>query len=520
MKGHILDFSVQTNSGIVSGGDGLRYAFQGPDWMESEPPRRGMPVDFTAVGGRAASIYAAAPVDSASGIVATLAAGQDQFTVRNTVLADVRVRFELGETRFDLPCTVVEKLAPKPALSIEYNSQDERHIDEEKMHKLWQAMMDSAKIPATITDSVTFVKAELFGGSFPQLWFSFSGQPFKAIFYISSMIDQVAVVNNITEVNFNIINMTTLNVCGHTIIFDGGWQMIGSAVLQNDEWTFCIRQHPRHSDAQNYLRTIGGFQITHIGSLYKTDGSEFTQDEAVSQLSAIRTFLSFANGARVGITRASGVNRDWKTIWDCWKISIADWSDGFRPLSWFNSQDGANPDEPMVLSELFPEFCRLVQFDANITRAIEWYLTANAWGPFINLDSSRAVAGIAAITLAQAANGGWRNLDQDLKMAGLSTDIPSVYSDLKQLYDQNKNWHNQSVGTGVVALQRLRNYVEHPTSNIKGVQESWTSNAFYEALQLGQWYLESLILHKCGYTGPRANRVQGGKWETLGQAAI
>ena len=31
MKGHTLDFSVQTNSGIISGDDNQRYTFHGAD---------------------------------------------------------------------------------------------------------------------------------------------------------------------------------------------------------------------------------------------------------------------------------------------------------------------------------------------------------------------------------------------------------------------------------------------------------------------------------------------------------
>ena len=59
MQGRILDFSVQTNSGIISGDDNRRYTFRGADWMEQDPPRRGMAVDFVAVADQATQIYAA-----------------------------------------------------------------------------------------------------------------------------------------------------------------------------------------------------------------------------------------------------------------------------------------------------------------------------------------------------------------------------------------------------------------------------------------------------------------------------
>ena len=59
MKGQILNYSVQTNSGIISGDDNQRYSFNGADWMESDPPRRGMQVDFAIIGTSATEIYAA-----------------------------------------------------------------------------------------------------------------------------------------------------------------------------------------------------------------------------------------------------------------------------------------------------------------------------------------------------------------------------------------------------------------------------------------------------------------------------
>ena len=59
MEGKILDFSIQTNQGIISAGDGQRYAFDGKSWKDSSPPSRGMRVDFQAQDGQAIDIYKA-----------------------------------------------------------------------------------------------------------------------------------------------------------------------------------------------------------------------------------------------------------------------------------------------------------------------------------------------------------------------------------------------------------------------------------------------------------------------------
>lgn len=46
MNGKILDFSIQTSTGIISGNDNKRYSFNGSEWKEQALPIRGMEVDF------------------------------------------------------------------------------------------------------------------------------------------------------------------------------------------------------------------------------------------------------------------------------------------------------------------------------------------------------------------------------------------------------------------------------------------------------------------------------------------
>jgi len=58
MKGQILDFSIQSNTGVISGDDQNRYQFSGSDWKGQSHPARGQFVDFEIRGlGQAANIY-------------------------------------------------------------------------------------------------------------------------------------------------------------------------------------------------------------------------------------------------------------------------------------------------------------------------------------------------------------------------------------------------------------------------------------------------------------------------------
>ena len=58
MTGQVLDYSIQTNEGFISGDDSQRYRFAGSDWPGASAPVRGTRVDFDIQdGNRAVSSY-------------------------------------------------------------------------------------------------------------------------------------------------------------------------------------------------------------------------------------------------------------------------------------------------------------------------------------------------------------------------------------------------------------------------------------------------------------------------------
>ncbi|MEB6678682.1 DUF805 domain-containing protein [Acinetobacter lwoffii] len=58
MKGSILDFSIQHNTGFISGDDNQRYSFNGADWRSERPPSRSDRVDFIVnTAGEACEVY-------------------------------------------------------------------------------------------------------------------------------------------------------------------------------------------------------------------------------------------------------------------------------------------------------------------------------------------------------------------------------------------------------------------------------------------------------------------------------
>lgn len=58
MRGYVLKFFIQTNTGYISGDDGHRYEFKGEDWQENSPPQKGACVDFQiGSSGRAVAVF-------------------------------------------------------------------------------------------------------------------------------------------------------------------------------------------------------------------------------------------------------------------------------------------------------------------------------------------------------------------------------------------------------------------------------------------------------------------------------
>ena len=58
--GQILDYSIQTNSGIITADDQNRYEFTGAEWRGQKPPARGDKVDFSInEDGQATEVYVA-----------------------------------------------------------------------------------------------------------------------------------------------------------------------------------------------------------------------------------------------------------------------------------------------------------------------------------------------------------------------------------------------------------------------------------------------------------------------------
>ena len=441
----------------------------------------------------------------------SVATGGLRFLLEPTILAEPEVRFKLEEHSFRLPCQVMHRLAPTPQTTLEYKEDPAARLGAGARRALSAA--DGSEIPAFIVSDLATIEVDVHVTVDP--FFGIVPGDGSAHFMVTRDRTPAANVPVMHETTFSIINMHVLTNNRHTVTGSKSPQRIGGAILADDEWTVSIRQSLDAEEALQYLKSIGGFRITHIASMHKTDGSTFLPEEARAKIASIRTFLSFANGAPIGTCRISGTNVQWQTVWEDWHGYPASWSTGHRSESWLQSNKPVNPAETGAITSLFPALMKEIESGDYTGLTIERYLAANTMRPFIDLTSNRAMGEMAAAVLSPASTNPWLKLSADLKITGISLNIPAECPNLQRLSNSNPAWAKQKLEPGPGALRELRNHFVHPAKPINGLKDSYAGQALYEAWQLGQWYLETIVLARCGYTGDRANRIKGGEWGPL-----
>ena len=98
MKGQILDFSFQTNSGVIVGDDGNRYSFTGASWQVADVPQQGMRVDFDTDGSAATGIYVETAAANAGPGPYTAAPSEPAGAKINAAASSARQWFAIGKT--------------------------------------------------------------------------------------------------------------------------------------------------------------------------------------------------------------------------------------------------------------------------------------------------------------------------------------------------------------------------------------------------------------------------------------
>ena len=267
---------------------------------------------------------------------------------------------------------------------------------------------------------------------------------------------------------------------------------LGVTELDFGDWRVSITQDPGFSENHKLLAETGGYAVTHTGLIERSGGQTFAVNEAESVLRVLRAFLSFARGSGCGLTLVEATDEvGGKTIMEWGTQHVEAWKNSED--TWFPVSDGRD-----ILSQLFPGFWKLCgdpEWKDTLFTAIDWYLNGNE-GPFhagIILVQAALESLCYRIAGPKREGGTGKYLSESIRQFGLCARIPSSCTHL----------HNAFGGLdGPAAIAEIRNDLVHgKKTHGKGAAVQM------DALRLGQWYIEMILLKKLNYRGRYVNRL-------------
>ena len=315
---------------------------------------------------------------------------------------------------------------------------------------------------------------------------------------------------NLASLTFNIPNFPWFNI-SNTLTWDWddnekrleGWLQglfDGQFVFQTNDWRIVLATIPDHYDFWDLLRAKGGYGLTHVCKLERTDRSSFSIEEAREQLEAFSYYLSFARGIWLAPILLSGYDFEGIQVFEEWSDCRADsWQNTYM---WFQSDCCDVPETYSgFIDKWQDEFWRDL-----IKNSIRWYIESNKEAGGIEgaiILQQTALERLSWVMLVEYKGvldaEGWNRLSAAnrirllLSQLDICLEIPDRMTDLKQM-SKEFNWKD-----GVGAVTAIRNALVHPNPKNYWKIDSSKEAARHQAWYLGLQYLEQVLLKLFNY---------------------
>lgn len=349
----------------------------------------------------------------------------------------------------------------------------------------------------TLDDSGTVVKVRTSGSGFQATEGEFSS---TLRGFVSN---DAAGPDNLEHVVFHLPNFPAFH--GLWVAYpDVGQNKAARVELEAVGWCLAIDADSDLEETLKALRAEGGNAITHVGRLWRKDGTTFTAGEAIELLADLTWYISFALGrwcAPILVTGFRGNKEVWRSL------ELSRFSDWRTVNSWWDSDNMG----PFV--DMFPEFQETLHdatWKPGLVGAVHWYVEANST-TFVENAIVLAQVGLELLSwVLLVGEGRMTKSDFDklnaakrfraiLQLAGVPEAIPSALAELAA------EANAQGWADGPQALTWFRNSIAHATRLDKVLKAP--KRARYEVKQLGLWYMEMLVLWRLGYKGPYRSRL-------------
>ena len=278
---------------------------------------------------------------------------------------------------------------------------------------------------------------------------------------------------------------------------EGTSRAIPHTKIEASDWRVEITGVMNISTVVETIKRERGYGITYNGVIIRLGEADFTVEEVERLLMALRTFLSFARGTSCSLALVEGKDHIGQRSWVRWGAHHVAPGNSRKLLFW--RADG----EDDIHSQLFPRFWCLFdsrdEWKKTILRTIDWYLQSNEVSPYVGLIlTSAALERLSFQVLGRGTNGARTGefIENALEKLDIESQLPNSCKSLKEV----KNWKN-----GPHALTAVRNDLVHPNEKLG----SLSHYVCHEAWNLGQWYIEMMLLRMLGYQGYYVNRLAG-----------
>jgi hypothetical protein len=319
--------------------------------------------------------------------------------------------------------------------------------------------------------------------------------------------------NNSTQISllvFHLFNFDNLFGTRRSVQQNGSVEYsIEHVDLVCDDWNVDLKSLPSTKEAFKKLKEDGGYHLTHIGTIKKSDGSLFSGKDAQTCLNSLRYFLSFARGGWCEPICAVGFDELSNRVWELWSSPREPWH---VSLSWFDAHNASQ------LATLYPLFMKKWKDDDwrdALEEVIYWYLNANFSPRGMDAGIILTQAAIERLAYEYAVKekqllsvNGFKDLRASDKFRLLFSslriplEVPQETPKIAKL-SKDFNWVDAPH-----ALTEIRNSLVHPEHK----KRSQLASAYHEAWDLGLWYLAMGLLAVCEYTGTYGNRLQKPRW--------
>lgn len=314
--------------------------------------------------------------------------------------------------------------------------------------------------------------------------------------------------SDIAEVRFLVANLP--DFLGEPLTEDhpsgrGFWA--GRLSLAHRKWLITLDERRDYRDVYARLKAEGGFDITHTGSLRRTDGQAFGDTDASETLNALAGFLGLACGAWAPPVAAIGLDGAGEVVWREWNSRwTSPWISRLSAFDRHKSDlSGAfagyvarwlDPvwNEPLrVATQMYVEANGPITTDTTLVLG-QALLELIAWVRFVEELQTRTASDFKGVMASE-------RLRELLAWIGIDPAIPASLAALTQEASRRQpEWAD-----GPHAVTEMRNSLVHPPR-----RQRLTATPLHARIDLQElllWYTELALLRLIDYRGGYANRL-------------